>query len=190
MPNNKTESVITIAKIGEKDNKFWIKDQSGEFYSGFKEYQGTQNTEYAQLMLGNHGEPFKEGDNALVVFTKTVGKDDKIYKNIRGIYPADGPNASEGTKTAPQPQSTPQRANIASSGARDYDKEAVGKCQYGFLEAYIRSGHSFQEAKLQVVVARKLAELVVYGTQQANEIVDTAADEPRFTDDEFADIPF
>lgn len=61
----------------------------GEYYSGFKSYQGTQNKEYAELLLGDHGEAFQEGDQALVVFTKSVGKDDKIYKNLRGIYPAD-----------------------------------------------------------------------------------------------------
>ena len=104
MPNNKIEAVITIAKIGEKDNKFWVKDQSGEFYSGFKEYQGTQNNEYAQLILGNHGEPFKEGQQALITFTKTAGTDktgkDVIYKNLKGIYPA------EGSQTAPQAKSS------------------------------------------------------------------------------------
>src|SRR5688572_19243908 len=100
MPNNKTEAYINIKKIGERDNKFWVQDSEGNYYSGFKEYQGTQNTEYAQLTLGNHGEAFKEGDGALIVFTKTAGTDkagnDVIYKNLKGIYPADGPTAPEG----------------------------------------------------------------------------------------------
>jgi hypothetical protein len=108
MPNKKEEALVKIKKVGEKDNKFWVQDEKGEYYSGFKSYQGSENTEYSQLQLGNHGEPFKVGDTALVVFTKSVGKDDKIYKNIRGIYPA------EGSQTAPQAKTSSGEAPVAS----------------------------------------------------------------------------
>ena len=53
--------------------------------------------------------------------------------------------------------------------SRDFKEEAVGKCQTLFLQAYIQAGNSIQDAKLQVTPARKLAELVVYGTQKAEE---------------------
>src|SRR5882724_12935677 len=101
MPSNKIEVVITIKKIGSKDNKFWIQDTKDEYYSGFKEYQGTPNNEYGQLTMGNHGEAFKEGDAALVVFVKSLGANDKIYKNLRGIYPADGAKAEQTENARP-----------------------------------------------------------------------------------------
>src|SRR5882724_8351709 len=105
MPSNKIEVVITIKKIGSKDNKFWVQDTKDEFYSGFKEYQGTPNNEYGQLTMDNHGEAFKEGNTALVVFTKTAGTDkqgkDVVYKNLRGIYPADGANAPQTENSRP-----------------------------------------------------------------------------------------
>jgi hypothetical protein len=93
MPQARIEKLITIKSIGEKGNKFWIKDTDGEFYSGFTEYQGTPNTEYQMLKNGNHNDAFQEGDQALIEYTKTAGTDkegnDVIYKNIKGIYPAD-----------------------------------------------------------------------------------------------------
>lgn len=48
----------------------------------------------------------------------------------------------------------------------NYDQKAqISKCQSIFLAAYIQSGKTFEEAKVQVVSAKRLAELVVYGTQ-------------------------
>jgi hypothetical protein len=119
----KQEAVITIASIGEKGTKFWIKDTNGEFYSGFTEYQGTPNTEYQQLKMGNHNEPFKEGDQALVVFTKSVGKDDKIYKNLKSIFPAGGRTPSQPEKPRYEAPMSSQRP----SEGRNWDKEAYEK---------------------------------------------------------------
>jgi hypothetical protein len=80
MANTKTQALIKITKIGDKANKFWIKDEKGEFYSGFKDYQGTQNQEYSELLMGNHGGPFKEGDMATIVYTKTAGTGKNMAK--------------------------------------------------------------------------------------------------------------
>jgi hypothetical protein len=101
MPNNKFEAVITIKKIGEKDNKFWIQDENGDYYSGFKSYQGTENIEYSELCRGNHGERFKEGDRASIQFVKKVGNDDKIYRNLKHIFPAE---AAQVAKPAEKPR--------------------------------------------------------------------------------------
>ena len=106
------EAVIRIKKVGEKDNKFWIQDEAGEFYSGFKQWEGANNTEYNMLMFGNHNEPFKEGDMATIKFTKSVGKDDKIYKNLKGIFPAGLSDAIRPTSQAEKPH---HGANNASS---------------------------------------------------------------------------
>ncbi len=48
----------------------------------------------------------------------------------------------------------------------DWDEIAVGKCQSLFIAAFLQSGKTFSEAKLQVTQARQLAELVVYGQQK------------------------
>jgi hypothetical protein len=74
----------------------------------------------------------------------------------------------EGSQVAPQEFKPNQRQNFASGKKSevDWDEVSVGKCQFGFLQAYIQSGHSIQDAKLQVTAARQLAELVVYGQQQ------------------------
>jgi hypothetical protein len=132
MPSNKIEEVITIAKMGEKENKFWIKDQNGEFYSGFKEYEGTPNTEYAQLTMGNHNEPFKEGDAAMVVFTKTVGKDDKIYKNLKAIYPAGDRQPNQTPAQAEKPRSEANRGQSGASTDDFWEKKAYKQCLWGY----------------------------------------------------------
>jgi hypothetical protein len=61
-------------------------------------------------------------------------------------------------------QSPHSEAPSASQGhSRDFDKEAIGKCQSLFLQGYIQAGHTFAETLLQVAQARRLAEVVVYG---------------------------
>lgn len=70
--------------------------------------------------------------------------------------------------------------------APDWDNIAVGKCQTVFLQAFIESGHSFMEAKQQVVQARQLAELVVFGKQSATEELPTIQHEAV----QVEDIPF
>lgn len=65
----------------------------------------------------------------------------------------------------------------------NWDEIAVGKCQTVFLQAFIQSGKSFSEAKLQVTAARGLAELVVYGSQQAKPEPPYTGEEPPMPDD-------
>lgn len=71
----------------------------------------------------------------------------------------------------------------------DWDEIAVGKCQYGFLQAFIQSGKSISDAMLQVTQARRLAELVVNGqtVTQAAEPLPTIQVEEDVNVDE---IPF
>jgi len=137
----KIEKLITITKIGDKDKKFWIKDEAGEFYSGFKDWQGADTTEWSLVQHGNHGEPFKEGQQALIEFTKTAGTDkegkDVIYKNLKAIYPAD---------TTPKPNRLEKPhggANSASGGLPGgngqppkgdtfWDMKAYKQCLWGY----------------------------------------------------------
>lgn len=123
MPNYE-KATITITSIGEKDNKFWIKDEHGEIYSAFKDYQGQVKDVWNQFQFGNHNERFTEGTVANISFTKSVGKDDKIYKNLTSIFPASG---------VAQPAQKPlQNAPSGSQGTiekpRNYEREAYEKC--------------------------------------------------------------
>lgn len=160
--------VIKEAKESDDGTRIYVKDQDAIVYSFFKEYQGVPQDTYLQWQSGNHGAPFTMGSAATVSYKEKPNPKGGVFRNLYSIFPSAGVPASQPTQVASQPQKPVSGPYNAPQGKpeRDFEKEAVGKCQYGFLEAYIRSGHSFQEAKLQVIPARKLAELVVYGTQQ------------------------
>jgi len=159
MPTQKREQkLITIKRIfnKEEENKFSLQDLEGEYYGGWKSYQDVMNTEYNQLLHGNHNEPFREGDQALIEFTKSVGANDKIYKNLKAIYPASTtPNRLE-TPIAQFGFSTPRekyedselheinRKNrdsyFAANPPRNFEQEAYVKCCSIWAAAHIQAG--------------------------------------------------
>jgi len=73
-----------------------------------------------------------------------------------------------GQKVVQQPKPAP-KANtyVPNEEKPNWDNIAVGKVQSLFLQAFIQSGKTFSEAKLQVTQARQLAELVVFGEQKS-----------------------
>ena len=148
---NKDRIVITIRKIGGTDNKYWIQDTNEEFYSGFKEWEGEMNKDYLELLNGNHGEPFNEGDNVLIEFTKSVGKDDKIYKNIKGIYPADGEKPTQPTSIS-FPSQTPR--SVANTGSQSKGNDDFGKrlAVHGFVNALISSGTKPNDITGEIII--------------------------------------
>lgn len=81
---------------------------------------------------------------------------------------------------------------IQSTKETDWDKIAVGKCQTAFLAAYIQSGKSIEDAKLVAGSARKLAEIVVYGSQQVDPVTEAAAKrlEQEMEESLMEDVPF
>jgi hypothetical protein len=142
MANAKLQDVITIKKIGEKENKFWIQDTNGEFYSSFKTYEGNNNQEYNQLLFGNHNEPFQEGDTVVVTYTKTVGANDKIYKNLKSIFPVTN---GFGVPNSSQPQEEPrgEAPSASQTTSRNWDREAYEKCCSIWAAALMdKEGHS------------------------------------------------
>lgn len=86
---------------------------------------------------------------------------------------------------APLSLETPHSVPNNTSG-RDFDRENVGKCQSLFLQAYIQSGKSIQEAMLQATQAKRLAEIVVYGHSKTEKEELQAEDYQIDT----SDIPF
>jgi hypothetical protein len=68
---------------------------------------------------------------------------------------------------------------------RDFEAENIGKCQSLFLQAYIQSGHSIEEAILKIDYARDLATRVVRAESEQ-----IAPDIQQTAEQMVADIPF
>lgn len=172
--------LITIEVVVNKpeNRKASIKDSNGVWYSIWKDFEEEPTIEYEQLTEGNHGEPFKKGDQA-IISVKESEYNGKPQYTIKSIFPTDG---GAGLSEQPKNQNTAPRASQSArepSKETDWDQIAVGKCQTAFLAAYLQAGNTFADAKLQAINARKLAELVVYGTQ-----VTTAEDLPTINQDD------
>jgi hypothetical protein len=171
--------LITIEAVSDKEGtrKAAIKGRDGNWYNIWKDYQDEPTIEYGQLKEGNHGGPFKRGDQAIITVKEDMYNGKPQY-TIKSIFPTDGP--------APLP-SQPKAQNVAPRASQsakepsketDWDQIAVGKCQTAFLAAYLQAGNTFADTKLQVTQARRLAELVVYGTQQEELPTITQDDDP------------
>jgi hypothetical protein len=137
-------TVISIKDEKGLKYSFWEKKQDGSFSKAYEGYRKFQLGDTVEVHYSEEQKTNKEG---------------KPY-TARGI-------AFFGEKVTPtSPLETPRgEAPSASQSAsgRDFDKEAVGKCQSLFLAAYIQAGHSLSDTMLQVGQAKKLAEMVVYG---------------------------
>jgi hypothetical protein len=159
----------TIWKADYKD-----KTKDSEAYAALKNFQmgDTFGVSY-----GEKEETFVNQKNETVNFTR---------RTIYSIMPTFAPQ-SLSKPQAPKPVQ-PQTYHSEEVKGRDFDKEAVGKCQTLFLQAFIQSGNSFADAKLQVTQARQLAELVVFGTQQ--EKAPGPQVEPLPEEEPLPEIPF
>ena len=116
--------------------------------------------------------------------TVKIGYVIKTYQDKQGVT-RESKNIINFQETNDTPSQTPPKTVSPYTGhpgvsqgipSRDFDKEAVGKCQSLFLQAYIQAGHSFSDTLLQVGQAKKLAEMVVYGRTEtvAPDIQETA----------------
>jgi hypothetical protein len=172
--------LITIEAVSDKEEnrKAAIKGTDGNWYNIWKDFEDEPTIEYGQLKNGNHGASFKKGDQA-IISVKESEYNGKPQYTIKSIFPTDG---GAGAPEQPKAQNAAPRATQSArepSKETDWDQIAVGKCQTAFLAAYLQAGNTFADAKLQAVQARKLAELVVYGTQ-----VTTAEDLPTINQDD------
>jgi len=65
-----TVAVVVVEKTGMKGNRYWFKAHDGEYYSTF-------DTNMGQDVIG-----LEEGDEVVVTYTVSTGKDGKEYKNL------------------------------------------------------------------------------------------------------------
>jgi hypothetical protein len=190
MPENKLlNKVITISAKEEKLSQYGamvkIKDENNLTYTVYqKKRDGSISTAWGQQVNLPVGSTVQIG---YVEEAKEYEGKGYMARTIRNF------NLDLVGSNTPPPAEKPRveapRASQGTSG-RDFDKEAVGKCQSLFLQAYLQAGHTFGEAKLQVTQAKKLAEMVVYGhgetvapdIQEAAEQI--ASEDVPFTDDE------
>lgn len=133
-----------------------IKDEKGLTYSFFqkkqdgsdsKAYEGYKNFSLGDTVEIHYSEQQRTTPDGKSYTARNVAFFGEKVPSSVPVETASGgsPSASQGTS------------------GRDFDKEAVGKCQSLFLQAYIQAGHSFSDTLLQVTTAKKLAEQVVYG---------------------------
>lgn len=86
-----------------------------------------------------------------------------VSKNTGRPYDAFYACETKGCKNKPNQNAPVSPQKHLEGNKIDWDELAVGKCQSLFLAAYIESGHTFNETILQAGLAKKLAEMVVYG---------------------------
>jgi len=160
--------VITIASKEEKktktgtNTKIYLADQDGIKYSFFKKKKDGELSSAAQQLKDME---LDEGSVVQISYVldsyEVEGK--KINENkVTGFRETNDTPVKNPTKT----QTKEPTYHTEEKNETNWDEIAVGKCQTVFLQAFIQSGKSFSDAKLQVAAARQLAELVVYGSQQ------------------------
>ena len=127
-----------------------------------KKKDGTTSTAWSQLSEINVGDTVQVG----YAEQKGTMQDGTPYTSrIVRNFNKDIGNGVRQYQTS-QAVKSPRTGQSGASGKvseAKWDEIAVGKCQTAFLAAFIQSGHSIQDAKLQAVAARRLAEVVVYG---------------------------
>ncbi len=175
MSNNYLTANITLKGMSDKGLTIQVIDSNNLKWIIWKNaYQSAEQSE-AYLSLQN----FKMGDS----FGVSYQEKDKQFTNDKGklitfkeriiysILPVIAkPTATPQLSTISQPRASGEvTSNSKPQNGKSWDDIAVGKCQFGFLVAYIEAGHSFEETKLQVIPALHLAELTVYGTQRTTE---------------------
>lgn len=170
---NKVITIVSKEETKTKagtNTKVKLVDQDGVKYSYFKKKKDGA--------LSSAAEQFKDmglDENSVVQISWVLDTYEVEGKSITENKVTGFRETSEqpvmGQVPAPRPQPVKQNEYKPTKEQEptDWDKIAVGKCQTVFLQAYIQSGKTFSEAKLQVTQARQLAELVVYGTQQKDE---------------------
>ena len=169
---------LTFNLIDEKNGKWtiWKKDKkTGE---DSEVYQSLQNYK----MGDSFGVSYGEKENSF------IGKDGKTVKYMqKTIYSILPIIAQPTTQQAPK-ANIPNTYIKNETEAPDWDNIAVGKCQTVFLQAYIQSGKSFADAKLQVTQARQLAELVVFGEQKTIPTAQVQDQEPLPSEPQEVDV--
>ena len=148
---------LTVALIDQDKKKWtiWKKDYKDK-EADSEPYRALALYKFGEtfgVSYGEKEEEFTGKDGKLVKFKRKT-----IYSIMPPIKNPTGETVAPVKKSAPEPKYESTETN--------WDEIAVGKTQSLFLAAFIQSGKSFSEAKLQVTQARQLAELVVYGTQK------------------------
>lgn len=175
---NGTNTIVRLTDQNGVKFCFFKKKSDGEFTSVASQFKNMGLDEDSVVRIGYVEEQYNDVKGIARTTLKIIN-----FQETNEV-------PDMGTQTHHEPKYEPTREPTS----RNYNEENVGKCQSLFLAAYIQSGKSIQDTKLQVVPARQLAELVVYGTQKTKAVPEG---ETVTTDDfngadslNVSDIPF
>ncbi|GEM_PF-2164447 len=168
MDNKLLNKVISISGVEKKLGKFGqmakIKDEKGLTYTVYElKKDGTTSTAWEQLGQIQIGQSIQIGYVEEAKEFEGKGYMARTIRNFNSDIGSNQPTAQNSAPRATQSVREPSKET-------DWDEIAVGKCQTAFLAAYLQAGNTFADTKLKVIPARILAELVVYGTQQTEEL--------------------
>jgi hypothetical protein len=126
--------IITIEAVSDKEDKKQaaIKADDGNWYTVWRDYEGTKTTEYNQLTMGNHNEAFKKGDRAIISY-KTGVFNNKTQYTLKSIFPAQDSNTS--SNSAPAGNSQPganSGVSEAPKGDVFWDMKAYKQCLWNY----------------------------------------------------------
>lgn len=138
------QKVVTIEALSDKPDKSKFSIMAdGNWYSGFKKWEGEDTTVYSQFKMGNHNMPFKKGDQALITYTLGEYNGEVVY-NLKSMYPSD----------SPRPAETPRyESNIASQSEsrEDYGRRLA---VHGLLNGLVGfKGLAITREDIQQVIA-------------------------------------
>lgn len=154
LTKNKKNTTVKITDQSGAKFVFWKKKADGTPSAVAEQFRAMGLDEGSTVKIGYVDEAYEDAQGQSRVSSKII--------NFQETQEQPAQVSSEPKKTAPKPNSYVKEP----SEPTDWDEIAVGKCQTVFLAAFIQSGKTISEAKLQVTMARQLAELVVYGTQK------------------------
>lgn len=169
MPMSNQTKVITVSEITTKvfdsGTQYKVKSTSGMTFKFYDKKKDGNNT----VAFSQYNDMGIRPGSTVEVWYKEEEKEyeGKPYTDrLIASFKEATPQTTTPTPIAPQKAKSGVLEHSYEPEGVDWDEIAVGKCQTNFLAAYIQSGKSFSEAKLQVTQARQLAEMVVYGTQK------------------------
>ena len=138
------QKVITIEAVSDKpeNKKAAIKGDDGNWYEIWKQWESSNTDAYNQFLYGNHNEPFKKGDQAIITYKEGLYNGKSQY-TIRSIFPVDGQNQTQTTLSSSPAKSAQSEANKA---FQSNSNDAFGRrlALHGFVNAMLSRGATIE----------------------------------------------
>lgn len=173
-----TNTTISIKDQDKVTYVFWKTKKDGALSEAMAQFKNMQLDEGSVVQVSWVAEEYTGSDAKQHTSNKVTGFRETNEQPVTGQI---APQTSKSAPTAPITYSSDN------STTPDWNGIAIGKTQSLFLAAYIQSGKTFGEALLQVGQARRLAEMVVAGDKQTDDVPPPQVAPPEVPGE---DIPF